>query len=235
MGLDERQPLDQQLQAAREEAELTLEQLHLVQEELEIYLFKAQDLEKQLQSSKKKAQQLESLCKDRNVVAEECEKHKAAVEKVAKEAKAANKERDDLSKQLELLCKERDVVAEECEKQRVAADKAFKESKETQKQCELIQEAHDHVVLELDKISSQAKQKSDLLKTAQRMLDGQARYLEDLSLKEEQAEQAMDELRLLKQEIFHYIQNSRPLRSLDPDRISRLIELVKMPAPSKPN
>ena len=31
------------------------------------------------------------------------------------------------------------------------------------------------------------------LRTAQRMLEGQARYLEDLSLKEEQADQAVDQ------------------------------------------
>ena len=40
--------LDQQQQAAREEAELTLEQLHLVQEKFEVYFFMAQDPEEQL-------------------------------------------------------------------------------------------------------------------------------------------------------------------------------------------
>ena len=44
------QALEYQLQAAREEAELTLEQLHLVQEELEVYFLKAQDLEETLKS-----------------------------------------------------------------------------------------------------------------------------------------------------------------------------------------
>jgi hypothetical protein len=42
------QALDQQLQAAREEAHLTLEQLHRVQEELEVYFLIAQDHEEQL-------------------------------------------------------------------------------------------------------------------------------------------------------------------------------------------
>lgn len=51
-------------------------------------------------------------------------------------------------------------------------------------------------------------------------------------LKEEQAEQAVDELRLLKEEINHYIQHSRPISTLKPEQIQRLIELVKKPAVS---
>ena len=68
------------------------------------------------------------------------------------------------------------------------------------------------------------------MKTAQRMLEGQARYLEDLSRKEEQADQAIDELRMLKREILHYIHHSRPNPSLDPQKIQRLIELAKQTA-----
>ena len=83
---------------------------------------------------------------------------------------------------------------------------------------------------ERDQQAAEAEQQSELLRTAQRMLDGQARYLEDLSLKEEQAERAVDQLRLLKQEIRYYIQHSRPSSSLNPDQIQRLIELVKNPA-----
>ena len=91
--MDEKQPMEQQLQEAREEAELTLEQLHLVQEELEIYFLKVQELEKQLQFSAKNTQQIESLCGDLDAVAAECEKQKVAAEKGAKEAKLAKKER----------------------------------------------------------------------------------------------------------------------------------------------
>ena len=151
--------LEQQLQAAREEAELTLEQLHLVQEELEVYFLKAQDLEGQL-----------------------------------KAAGFSNSEHDAATKQVESLSKERDKLKAERDQQAEEAD-----------------------------------QQSELLRTAQRMLEGQARYLEDLSLKEEQAEQAVDQLRLLKQEIRYYIQHSRPSSSLNPDQIQRLIELVKKP------
>jgi chromosome segregation ATPase len=148
--------LEQQLQAAREEAELTLEQLHLVQEELEVYFLKAQDLEEQL------------------------DKANSATEK-------ANSERDQLKGQIQTLTSERDEVIKQ------SADNA------------------------------------SLLQTAQRMLDGQARYLEDLSLKEERADQAVDELRLLKDEMLYYIQYSKPARAIDPKRVQRLIELTKTP------
>ncbi|MFM7548325.1 MAG: hypothetical protein ACKO8I_05520 [Cyanobacteriota bacterium] len=47
-GHADRAGLEQQLQAAREEAELTLEQLHLVQEELEVYFLRSEDLQAQL-------------------------------------------------------------------------------------------------------------------------------------------------------------------------------------------
>ena len=178
-------------------------------------------------------QQLEALSKDRDAVVAECEKQKSAAQQGAKEVKSAQKERDVLRKQLEALSKERDAAAAECEKQKAAAEKSLKEAEEAQMQRDLAQKARDQVVLERDEILTQAQQNSDLLKTAQRMLDGQARYLEDLSLKEEQAERAIDELRLLKQEIFHYIQNSRPARSLKTEHVSRLIELVKMPDSSE--
>ena len=65
------------------------------------------------------------------------------------------------------------------------------------------------------------------------MLEGQALYLEDLSSKEELAEQAMDENRLLKKEILYYLQHSRPARSLEPESVPRLIELAKTPAWSR--
>jgi hypothetical protein len=73
----------------------------------------------------------------------------------------------------------------------------------------------------------QSTDHSSLLQTAQQMLSGQARYLEDLSLKEERAEQAVDELENLKREMLYYIQYSKPTRNLDPLRVQRLIELAK--------
>lgn len=46
---------------------------------------------------------------------------------------------------------------------------------------------------------------------------------------EEQAAQALDRLRLLEAEIGYYICHSKPLASLDPQRINRLIQLAKQP------
>lgn len=50
-GEADRAALEQQLQAARDEAELTLEQLHLVQEELEVYFLRCEDLQTQLNAA----------------------------------------------------------------------------------------------------------------------------------------------------------------------------------------
>ena len=187
--------LEQQLQAAREEAELTLEQLHLVQEELEVYFLKAQDLEDQL-----------------------------------KAAGVADTERDAAAKQVESMSKERDKLKAELDQQKGAAEKAGADAKEAAKQRDAATKQVESLSKERDQQAAEAEQQSELLRTAQRMLDGQARYLEDLSLKEEQAERAVDQLRLLKQEIRYYIQHSRPSSSLNPDQIQRLIELVKNPA-----
>lgn len=53
--------LEQQLQEAREEAELTLEQLHLVQEELEHYFLAHQEAEAKLQRYQQEQQRAEAL------------------------------------------------------------------------------------------------------------------------------------------------------------------------------
>ncbi len=53
--------LEQQVQEAREEAELTLEQLHLVQEELEHYFLANQEAEAKLQRYQQEQQRAEAL------------------------------------------------------------------------------------------------------------------------------------------------------------------------------
>ena len=176
--------VEQQLQAAREEAELTLEQLHLVQEELEVYFLKAQDLEEQLDKAKAATEKANH---DRDQLKANLDKANTAIEKANSATEKANHERDQLKGQIQTLTSERDDVIKQ------SADNA------------------------------------SLLQTAQRMLDGQARYLEDLSLKEERADQAVDELRLLKDEMLYYIQYSKPTRAIDPERVQRLIELAKTP------
>ena len=176
--------VEQQLQAAREEAELTLEQLHLVQEELEVYFLKAQDLEEQLDKAKAATEKANH---DRDQLKANLDKTNTAIEKANSAIEKANHERDQLKGQIQTLTSERDDVIKQ------SADNA------------------------------------SLLQTAQRMLDGQARYLEDLSLKEERADQAVNELRLLKDEMLYYIQYSKPTRAIDPERVQRLIELAKTP------
>ena len=176
--------VEQQLQAAREEAELTLEQLHLVQEELEVYFLKAQDLEEQLDKAKAATEKANH---DRDQLKANLDKANTAIEKANSATEKANHERDQLKGQIQTLTSERDDVIKQ------SADNA------------------------------------SLLQTAQRMLDGQARYLEDLSLKEERADQAVNELRLLKDEMLYYIQYSKPTRAIDPERVQRLIELAKTP------
>ena len=75
--------LEQQLQSAREEAELTLEQLHLVQEELEVYFLKAKNLETELTSQAQASSE--------------------TLQKSQKEAKQATTERDNLKTKLRSL------------------------------------------------------------------------------------------------------------------------------------
>jgi len=53
--------LEQQVQEAREEAELTLEQLHLVQQELEHYFQANQEAEAKLQRYQQEQQRAEAL------------------------------------------------------------------------------------------------------------------------------------------------------------------------------
>lgn len=89
------------------------------------------------------------------------------------------------------------------------------------------QQEREALIQERDDAIRQAEQNAALLSTAQRMLEGQARYLEDVSRREEQAAQALDRIRLLEAEILYYIQNSKPLPGLDPGRINRLIQLAK--------
>ena len=194
--------LNQQLQAAKEEAALTLEQLHLVQEELEVYFLKAQDLEKQLQQAKADS---------------------TAQSKLQSERDQANQERDQ--------CKaERDTLKSERDQLKASSKQANDNAKTLTKARDQANKERDQLKAERDEASSQAQSQSELVKTAQRMLEGQARYLEDLSRKEEQADQAIDELRMLKREILHYIHHSRPNPSLDPQKIQRLIELAKQTA-----
>ena len=102
-------------------------------------------------------------------------------------------------------------------------DQARAERDQTVVQLEQLQREHE----QLKVAAQQAEKNTALLTTAQKMLEGQARYLEDVSRREEEAAKALDRLRLLESEILHYIQNSKPQTSLDARRIRRLIQLAK--------
>lgn len=93
-----------------------------------------------------------------------------------------------------------------------------------------LQAVMDSSLAQLQQLQEQRQQEQQLLSTAQTMLEGQARYLEDVSLREERAAQAIDRLRLLEGEILYYLQHSKPLPSLDPQQINRLVQLAKQPS-----
>jgi len=94
-----------------------------------------------------------------------------------------------------------------------------------------ISEALERSQAELGEVQRHRQEEQQLLSTAQAMLEGQARYLENVSLREEKAAQALDRLRLLEAEIHYYLRHSKPLSSLDPQQINRLIQLAKQPNP----
>ena len=94
-----------------------------------------------------------------------------------------------------------------------------------------ISEALERSQAELGEVQRHRQEEQQLLSTAQAMLEGQARYLENVSLREEKAAQALDRLRLLEAEIHYYLRHSKPLASLDPQKINRLIQLAKQPNP----
>jgi hypothetical protein len=113
-----------------------------------------------------------------------------------------------------------DAAEQACKQAETERDQALAEASKLRLACDSLTDERNAVI-------QQAEQNATLLRTAQRMLEGQARYLEDVSSREEQAAQALDRIRLLEAEILYYIQHSKPLASLDPARINRLIQLAK--------
>jgi len=230
--MDELLSLQTQLEEARDEAELNLLQLQQVQEELEFYFLRCQKLEQsrqaseaeatgqqQLQAARDQAErdqataELETLRVEREQWKGTVAKALADAQQTADERDALSRERDALTQQLDALTQQRDAMVRE----RDAAVQRI-----------------EQVVAERDEVINRAEQHTTLLSTAQRMLEGQARYLDDVSSREEQAAQALDRIRLLEAEILYYIQHSKPLSSLDPQRINRLIQLAKQAEPPQP-
>jgi len=194
------EPLTQdELQAAREEAELTLEQLHLVQEELEVYFLKAEELSESLAERDKTIAEL-------NKQLDESRKNSTTADELAKQRKLHEQA---LAEQKKALT-ERDKTIAELNKQLKAAQT------EQQRAEQRTTETHG------------------LLTTAQKMLEGQANYLEDLSRKEEEAELAMERERKLSAEMLYYLQNSTATPGLDSSRIPRLVAMLQSQQRSRP-
>jgi hypothetical protein len=104
------------------------------------------------------------------------------------------------------------------------------ESQKSTESAEL-SEALERAQAQLGELQRQRQEEQQLLSTAMAMLEKQACYLSDSSLREENAALALDRLRLLEAEINYYLRHSKPLASLDPQKINRLIQLAKQPNP----
>lgn len=72
-----------------------------------------------------------------------------------------------------------------------------------------------------------ARETQSLLNTAQKMLEGQANHLQDLSRREEEAQLALERERLFAAEFLYFFQNSTTSSALDPERIPRLRNLLR--------
>jgi DNA repair exonuclease SbcCD ATPase subunit len=200
----------QELQEARDEAELNLLQLQQVQEELEHYFLRCQELER--------------LLADRDT-----EQNKAAAVSAALETDC-RKLKEQLEQERKKHRREQQASARRCEQleRDLEAVRAAAPAPDT---LDALQTELEAARARLAAQEIQRREEKELLGTAQRMLEGQARYLDDVSRREEEAAQAMDRERQLEAEIRYYLQHSRPTGGLDPQRISRVIQLAKQPQP----
>ena len=128
--------------------------------------------------------------------------------------------------------KEADVLKSQtaAESEQAAQNEQTAQKEQASESAE-ISEALERSQAQLGEVQRHRQEEQQLLSTAQAMLEGQARYLENVSLREEKAAQALDRLRLLEAEIHYYLRHSKPLASLDPQKINRLIQLAKQPNP----
>jgi chromosome segregation ATPase len=182
----------QELRAARDEASLNLEQLHLVQEELEVFFLKAEELSQALNSRDAQLQSLQ-------------DQHSQATQQLTHQLQQAE--------------------------QRAQEAVALQHGQAAQLQS--LQDQHSQAIQQLTHQLQQAEQRAQeaeasaqdiktLLTTAQKMLEGQANSLQDLSRKEEQAELAVERERQFTAEVLYLLKKSPLPRGLDPKRIQRL-------------
>ena len=254
-----RDPLKHELEAAREEAALTLEQLHLVQEELEIYFLKAEKLaedlaerDQHLDQSRKQVEELRQQLDQAGSVASDTEalRSQHAAELAQRDQMLAERNQL-LSDQEQILTQLRHDLEQsrqsgEQQAQRIAErdqqlqqrdlqlaeqtqtlDQRQHRVAELERECGELREQLSDLQRVRDQWAERANESQGLLQTAQKMLEGQAAYLQDLSRKEEEAELALERQRLFEAEILYYFLNSQPASELDPERIPRIRSLLQ--------
>lgn len=241
----------QELQAARQEAELTLDQLHLVQEELEVYFLKAEelsetlsardqqisDLQQQLEAARQAATQASA--EQASIQALE-QQHASAMEQLQSQHKSEistlqsahsaeiTKLQGELQAEIAKLQKGNEAEISKIQKQHkqeiASLNKALADQ---QRELKAIQPQLEQAKQSQRKAEARAEETHGLLRTAQKMLEGQAIYLHDLSRKEEEADLAIERERLFSSEVLYYLQNSSASPGLDSSRIPRLRALLQ--------
>jgi chromosome segregation ATPase len=221
----------QELRAAREEASLTLDQLHLVQEELEVFFLKSEELSQALNS---RDTQLQSLQDQHSQATQQLTHQLQQAEQRAHEAAAQQHEQ---AAQLQNLQDQHSQATQQLTHQLQQAEQRAREAAAQQHeqaaQLQNLQDRHSQAIQQLTHQLQQAEQRAHeaeasaqeiktLLTTAQKMLEGQANYLQDLSRKEEQAELAVERERQFTAEVLYLLKKSPLPRGLDPKRIPRL-------------
>ena len=233
----------QELQSARQEAELTLDQLHLVQEELEVYFLKAEELSETLSARDQQISDLQQQLEPALQAATQANAEQASIQALEQLQSQHKSEISTLQSahSAEITKLQSELQAEIAKQQKGNEAEISKIQKEQKQEITTLNKALADQQRELKAIQpllEQAKQSQrgaearaeetqGLLRTAQKMLEGQAIYLQDLSRKEEEADLAIERERLFSSEVLYYLQNSSASPGLDSSRIPRLRTLLQ--------
>jgi len=125
----------------------------------------------------------------------------------------------DLNDQLSKLRSERDDLATQ---KNAAQDTAADLRMQLSSQAESLQRSQAEADQRAQSAEGRLKETQELLSQAQAMLVDQARYLNELSRKQEDAELALERERRLTAEMVYFVQHSSARPDLDVNRIPRL-------------
>ena len=233
----------QELQSARQEAELTLDQLHLVQEELEVYFLKAEelsetlsardqqisDLQQQLEAARQAATQANAEQASIQALEQLQSQHKSEISTLqsahsAEITKLQSELQAEIAKQQKGNEAEISKIQKEQKQEITTLNKALADQ---QRELKAIQPLLEQAKQSQRGAEARAEETQGLLRTAQKMLEGQAIYLQDLSRKEEEADLAIERERLFSSEVLYFLQNSSASPGLDSSRIPRLRTLLQ--------